>query len=326
MVQGAAAARKAAVILAPSGPGWRVDFQGMMETVTDANCSMPAGELGAFLRACRERTTPRDVGLPDSGRRRTPGLRREEVATLAGVSVDYLVRLEQGRDIHPSGEVLVALADAMRLNEEERRHLFKLGVTSGNQVLCPAAQPLARDVPTTVQAVLDALDPTPAFVIGPIGDLLGWNRAFAMVAAGLGLLDAANGSPPNLVRFVFAHPAARRVYPEWRTTADEQVARVRRAAGHWSHDPATVALIEQLRVDTEFEVRWHAHPVAERRRGTKRMTHPEVGDLYFDFEVLELPADSELQMITWLAADAATKTRLVTLTGGPSGLRLVEGH
>ena len=86
----------------------------------------PAGELGEFLRARRERTSPRDVGLPDSGRRRTPGLRREEVATLAGVSVDYLVRLEQGRDIHPSADVMAALADAMRMTEGERRHLYHL--------------------------------------------------------------------------------------------------------------------------------------------------------------------------------------------------------
>src|SRR5262245_34965201 len=151
--------------------------RGMMVAVTDsATAGNLACELGAFLRASRERTTPRAVGLPDSGRRRTPGLRREEVATLAGVSVDYLVRLEQGRDVHPSAEVLLALADAMRLTDDERRHLFELGLKSGHQVLCPAPIALTRAVPPSVQGVLDALDPTPAFVIGPIGDLIAWNR------------------------------------------------------------------------------------------------------------------------------------------------------
>src|SRR5690349_11216466 len=174
----------------------------MMVAVTDSQTAPNlACELGAFLRASRERTTPRAVGLPDSGRRRTPGLRREEVATLAGVSVDYLVRLEQGRDTHPSAEVLLALADAMRLNADERRHLFHLGLSTGNQVLCPGPVDLSRVVPASVQGVLDALDPSPAFVIGPIGDLIAWNHSFAVVGTGLGMLDTRNGTPPNLVRF-----------------------------------------------------------------------------------------------------------------------------
>ena len=303
-----------------------VRIHGMMGPVSDSSTAPNlACELGAFLRASRERTTPRAVGLPDSGRRRTPGLRREEVATLAGVSVDYLVRLEQGRDIHPSADVLLALADAMRLSDDERRHLFELGLKSGNQVLCPAPVALTRTVPPTAQAVLDALDPTPAFVIGPIGDLVAWNRTFDVVGTGLGLLDPRNGTPPNLVRFVFAHPAARAVFPEWRTAADEQVGRLRKAVMHWSHDQALVALIDELRANTEFDVRWNAHPIGEKHRGTKRLTHPEVGGLDLDYEVLDLQGDHELQLVTWLAADASTATRLATLTGGPGGLRLVEG-
>lgn len=298
----------------------------MMVAVTDSdNACNIAGELGAYLRACRERTPPRAVGLPDSGRRRTPGLRREEVATLAGVSVDYLVRLEQGRDTHPSAEVLLALADAMRLNDDERRHLFELGLKTGNQVLCPSPVDLTRAVPATAQGVLDALDPSPAFVIGPIADLIAWNRTFAVVGTGLGLLDARNGEPPNLARFVFTHPAARTVFPEWRTAADEQVGRLRRTATHWRHDPALVALLDDLRGNPEFDTRWDAHPIGEKHRGTKRLAHPEVGDLDIDYEVLDLKGDDELQLITWLAADTLTAKRLATLTGGSGGLRLVEG-
>jgi hypothetical protein len=95
---------------------------------------------------------------------------------------------------------------------------------------------------------------------------------------------------------------------------------------HWSHDPAITTLIDELRGNSEFDVRWHAHPVAEKHRGTKRLTHPEVGDLTLDYEVLDLQGGDELQLITWLAADATTAKRLATLTGGPGGLRLVEGR
>jgi transcriptional regulator with XRE-family HTH domain len=284
---------------------------------------LPHGELGSFLRARRERTAPRDVGLPDAGRRRTPGLRREEVATLAGVSVDYLVRLEQGRDIHPSGDVLVALADAMRMTDDERRHLFQLGVKSGNEVLCPAPVALAREVPPTVSSVLDALDPTPAFVIGPVGDVVAWNPAWAAVAGPLGLLDVEPGTLPNLARFVFRDPAARTVFPEWRLAADEQAGRLRRAASRWSHEAAVTDLIAELRLDPEFEVRWNAHPISEKRRGSKRLTHPDVGDLVVAYEVLDLAGDTQLQLIAWLPDDDVTAERMHALTGTPR-LRLVE--
>jgi transcriptional regulator with XRE-family HTH domain len=292
--------------------------------VSDVTSSVPpAGELGSFLRARRERTTPRDVGLPDSGRRRTPGLRREEVATLASVSVDYLVRLEQGRDTHPSADVLVALADAMRMTIEERRHLFHLGLKSGNEQLCPTQLALARDVPPTVAAVLAALDPTPAFVLGPLGDVVARNTAWVAVARGLGLLDVAPGELPNLVRFVFTHPAARSVFPEWRTAADEQAGRLRRALTYWSHEPAAVELLEELRGQPEFDIRWDAHPIGEKRRGTKRLSHPVAGDLDVAYEVLDLADESQLQLITWLPADEQTASRIESLVDPPR-LRLVD--
>lgn len=288
------------------------------------NAVPPSGELGAFLRARRERTSPRDVGLADSGRRRTPGLRREEVATLAGVSVDYLVRLEQGRDVHPSAEILAALADAMRVSDDERRHLFHLGVKSGNEALCPAQVSMGAAVAATVTALLQALEPTPAFVLDPTGDVLAWNPAWAAVAGGLGILDTGTGRPPNLARFVFTHPAARTVLPEWRQAADEQAGRLRRAHLVWSHEARLGALVAELAGDPEFAGRWDAHPVDERRRGVRRLAHPEVGDLHVAFEVLELVDDGGQQLISWLPADETTATRLSTLTG-TRRLRLVEG-
>jgi transcriptional regulator with XRE-family HTH domain len=295
-----------------------------MAAMSDApNAVPPAGELGAFLRARRAHTMPRDVGLPDSGRRRTPGLRREEVATLAGVSVDYLVRLEQGRDIHPSGDVLSALADSMRMTDDERHHLYFLGMKSGNEALCPAQVAMADVVAPTVVALLDALDPTPAFVLGPTADVLAWNRAWAAVAGGLGLLDVDGDAVPNLARFVFTHPAARRVFPEWRAAADEQAGRLRRAMTLWAHEDRVHSLVGELLGDAEFEVRWNAHPIGEKRRGTKRLAHPVAGDLDVAFEVLDLPDDAGQQLISWLPADATTAARVTALTGPPR-LRLVE--
>jgi transcriptional regulator with XRE-family HTH domain len=293
--------------------------------MSDDTAEGPAtGQLAGFLRARRQRTSPRDVGLPDSGRRRTPGLRREEVATLAGVSVDYLVRLEQGRDTHPSADVLMALADAMRMTDDERRHLAHLGMASGNGAFCPTQQVIAVDVAPTVVAVLEALDPTPAFVLSPIGDVLAWNAAWASVVAGLGLLDGAPGRRPNFARFVFTHPAARTVFPEWRLAADEQAGRLRRAASRWGLDAHVGELVAELRAEPEFEVRWNAHPIGDKRRGAKRIAHPLVGDLDVAYEVLALADDTDQQVVTWMAADDVTAARLESLVGPPR-LRLVRG-
>ncbi len=296
----------------------------MMETMSHEPLSR---DLGAYLRARRERTSPRDVGLPDSGRRRTPGLRREEVATLAGVSVDYLVRLEQGRDLHPSAEVLAALADAMRLRDDERAHLFHLGVRSGNEALCPTPRPMSTDVAPNVVRLLEALDPMPAFVLAPNADLVGWNRAWAAFATGLGMFDGDGrdgGRRPNLARYVFGHPDARRTFPQWRVAADEQVGRLRRAMTFWSADEAFCAVVDDLRGVPEFAIRWDAHPVAEQRRGTTVLTHPDVGDVTIDFEVLELPDDTGQQLVSWLPADAATTSAFAALEESPP-LRLVTG-
>src|SRR5262249_45748422 len=149
-------------------PGMLVGMSGTSEHPT-AGSTEPAGPadrptLGAFLRARREQLTPAEVGLPvgaGTGRRRTPGLRREGVATLAGVSIDYLVRLEQGRDIHPSAAVLAAIATALRLSDDERAHLRRLAAISGTPGLCPAGVVAGRQVEPSVRALLDRLDPTP---------------------------------------------------------------------------------------------------------------------------------------------------------------------
>lgn len=265
-------------------------------------------DLGVFLRARREALRPADAGLVDNGRRRTPGLRREEVAALAGVSIDYLTRIEQGRDLHPSTSVLAALAAALRLGDEERTHMAKLAALAHSRDLCPEATPLADEIAPGVRHLLDDLG-SPAFVVGPIGDVIAWNPSWERVVTTLGMLDDV---PANLARYVFTHPRAHAVYREWDAAADEQVARLRAAAPRWGEEPAFVALREELLAVEEFASRWSTHPVAEKRRGTKGLEHPDVGELQVAYEVLLL-ADDEQQLVTWRAADEVSAERLATV-------------
>lgn len=259
--------------------------------------------LAAFLRARRERLRPADVGLPDSGRRRTPGLRREELAVLAGVSVDYIVRLEQGRDTHPSGAVLGALADALRLSDDERVHLKRLAVLTSAPGLCPQGSAAPVEVPPTVRALVERLDPTPAFVIGAWFDLLAWNTAWGRLIAPIGLLD---GDRPNLARFTFTDPRARTVYLDWAATADEQASALRSMALDRGDEPAFTELVDELRQVPAFAERWSCHLVVEKRRGTKRLQHPVVGEIRVAYEVLLPPDERDLRLITWLPADEAS--------------------
>lgn len=265
-------------------------------------------DLGVFLRARREALRPADVGLVDHGRRRTPGLRREEVAALAGVSIDYLIRLEQGRDTNPSASVLAALAAALRLGDEERTHLAKLAAITHSRELCPEATPLGTEVAPGVQHLLDELGSTPAFVVGPVSDVIAWNDAWTRVATPLGMLD---DERVNLARYVFVNPRARSTYADWASAAAEQVARLRTAEPRWGQELAFVALLEELHAVDEFTNLWSAHPVAEKRRGAKRLLDPDVGELDLAYEVLLLPDDDQ-QLVTWRAADDVTAERLAT--------------
>ena len=282
--------------------------------------------VAEFLRARRDQLQPADVGLPDSGRRRTPGLRREEVATLAGVSIDYLVRLEQGRDTKPSPSVIAALADALRLDDEQRRQLYMLAMVSQSTELCPAPRPLARAVAPTVTALLEGLGTTPAFVAGPANDVLAWNHPWEHLVGPLGVFDDAR---PNLARHVFLHPQARTVYPDWIAAADEQVSRLRAAAGRWGDDDDFKALIDDLRTLPEFNERWSLFATTEKRRGTRLIAHPDLGRLRLNYEVLLLADDvDEQRLITWLPADDATANALShvgdnAVPSSPAQLRVI---
>lgn len=280
-----------------------------------------APTLAEFLRARRERLSPADVGLPDSGRRRTPGLRREEVAALAGVSIDYLVRLEQGRDTHPSASVLTAIADALLLTHEERKHLYVLSKVGSEPEMCPSYQPPSREVTPTVRQVLDRLDPTPAFVVGPLFDVVAWNAAWEQLVGPIGLLD--DREDPNLARFTFLHPRAQAAYPDWEASADEQAHGLRAAELRFAPEPRFQGLLADLQGSPAFVQRWSAHRVATKRARTKRVVHPLVGELRIAHEVMELPEGNGQRVVVWLPADDATDDAIRRATVGESTLRAV---
>ncbi len=272
------------------------------------------GELGAFLRARREAVPPERVGLPAGPRRRTPGLRRAELATLAGVSVEYLVRLEQGRDRNPSGAVLAALADALRLDDADREHLRELVAASAAGELCrrPASTPAVRP---SLRALLGTLDPAPAVIVDALGTLLAWNPGYGRLAGPIGLLD---GTPPNLVRYVLADPRARAAFPDWADVADEQVATLH---GLRDGDPATDVLAAELATaaGAEFTARWERRPLRRARATVTALDHPAVGVLRLTVEPLAVSDADRQQLLVHLPADEATATGLDRLAGRTPG-------
>ncbi|MFE2645868.1 helix-turn-helix transcriptional regulator [Streptomyces nigra] len=269
------------------------------------------GALAAFLRSRREQVKPEQVGLTSSGRRRTPGLRREELAMLAGLSMEYLERLEQGRDTNPSVAVLGAIADALRLSEDDKRHLASLAMKRHNSALCPAPGSLSSEPRPTLRALLDHLDPTPAYLLGPICNILAWNAAFEAVGGPLGAFDEC---PPNLLRNHFLRSAARRSFSDddWESTADELVGWLRSSQPSWGDDDEFRALVDDLSTVPEFARRWAAHSVAYRQPAVKRLFHPDAGVLNIVLEVL-LVGDADRWLQVWLPYDEETAAAINAL-------------
>ncbi|MFF7247351.1 helix-turn-helix domain-containing protein [Embleya sp. NPDC008237] len=282
---------------------------------------MSENELGTYLRDRRAAVRPADVGLPDGARRRTPGLRRSELATLAGVGVEYLARLEQGRDRRPSGRVLAALADALRLTADERMHVRRLAeAASGETFPGPGGQPPARAVRPTVRALLDRLEPAPALLVDRLGDVLAFTNGYERLARPLGILDE---EQPNLARYVFTDPRARAAYPDWERIADEHAAILRLAAVF--DDPYVQDFLDGLAVaaGTAFTARLAAPATPPRRVGVERLAHPEAGELRLEREILDL-ADVDQTLLVYLPVDEPTSAALDHLTGRhPGALRAV---
>jgi transcriptional regulator with XRE-family HTH domain len=264
--------------------------------------------LGAFLRARREAIAPAEVGLPTGSRRRTPGLRREELASLAGISVEYLTRLERGSDRRPSAQVIGALADVLGLSPEERVHVYRMvKVVSGE--VCAQALPPSRTVRPTLLALLDRLEPTPALVVSPHCDVLACTDGFRRLAAPIGLFDA---TEPNLVRFVFGDSRARAAFPDWERVADERAAALRAAADLGDHTAAALADELSITEGAEFAGRYTGGGALPPWTGVEEWEHPTAGSLRLVFESLLLPGPEEQRLVAYLPANTATSEALAT--------------
>ncbi|MFJ8664784.1 helix-turn-helix domain-containing protein [Streptomyces sp. NPDC093600] len=259
-----------------------------------------SAELSEFLRSRRARLKPEDVGLPEFGRhRRVPGLRREELAQLAGVSVAYYTRLEQGNGRNVSMEVLDSIARALRLNDTERAHLTHLAKPTVKKRQ-RAAITRPQQVRPGLRHLLESLDGIPAFVIGRRLDILAWNR---MARALLGDFAAMEPEERNMARLVFLGPHARDLYLDWECKATEVVSVLRLYAGCYPDDPALLALVGELSVKSEdFRSLWAAHTVTDKGHGTKRLRHPLVGEMTLGYETLKVSGgDPDLVLVTYQA-------------------------
>jgi transcriptional regulator with XRE-family HTH domain len=246
-------------------------------------------DLREFLRSRRARIGPEEAGLPPGpGRRRVPGLRREELAMLAGVSVDYYTRLEQGRDVNVSDEVLDAVATVLRLDDVERAHLRQLAQPTSRRRRRSATPP--QRVRPGVRRLLDGLT-TPGFVIGRRGDVLATN---VLARALLTDFDALPVGERNHTHWVLLAPEARERYVDWEQVARDAVAALRVQAARHPDDPRLTSLVGELTVRSpEFATWWAEHDVRVLSHGTKRYHHPVVGDLALSYEALPLVDDPE---------------------------------
>lgn len=266
-------------------------------------------ELSEFLRTRRARLKPEDVGLPDFGRhRRVPGLRREELAQLAGVSVAYYTRLEQGNGRNVSAEVLDAIARALRLTDAEHAHLTHLAKPKQHKKKQTAR---TQQVRGALRQLLDTMDGIPSYIVGRRSDILVWNR---MAAAVFG--DWAQLSPQerNWARMVFLKPDYRELFVEWEQKATDIVSYLRMDAGCHPDDPQLSALVGELSVKSEeFRRLWATHDVKEKSHGVKRMHHPLVGHLELSFETFRLVDDQEQSLITYHAEPGSPSAEALRL-------------
>jgi transcriptional regulator with XRE-family HTH domain len=257
-----------------------------------------ASELSQFLTSRRAKVTPEQVGLPSYGQRRVPGLRREEVASLAGVSVEYYKRLERGNATGASDSVLDALADALRLDDAERAHLFDLARAASPIAARRRRRPAPQRVRPVVQQILDSIG-SPATVSNMRGDYLAANQLGRALYAPL---FESREQPPNSARFTFLDPAAQEFFADWEKAAKDLVAALRSMAGHNPYDRALSDLVGELSTRSDaFRTWWAAHNVRYHQTGTKRLHHPVVGDLELSYEVMELAADTGLRLAIFTA-------------------------
>jgi transcriptional regulator with XRE-family HTH domain len=265
-------------------------------------------ELATFLRSRRERITPEQLGLPAGGRRRTPGLRREEVAQLAGVGVTWYTWLEQGRDIKASEQVLDAIAATLQLDPMERAHLYTLAGAGE-----PLVEKQCRAISAPIHLMLRQLEPYPASVQNSRTDLLAYNRSYDLL---LGISEIPLEDRNILVQ-MFTNPGFRKSIVDWQDAGPRMVAQFRGAMASHVAEPAWKNLVKRLRKESaQFEEWWEQHEIRSPENFTKRFLHPKVGLMRFDHTHLWLGPRSELIMKTYTPADDETVRKLDEMCRG----------
>ena len=268
-------------------------------------------QSGEFLRSRRARLSPSDVGLPHGFRRRTPGLRREEVALLAGVGSTWYTWLEQGRDVRPSTEVLSALADALRLDASERRHLFVL-----NDRAPPEPRAVGPErVEEPVLRMLESLTRQPAYVLGRRWDVLAWNRAAELLFGDYGKLG---GDERNIMHIVFANKAHRRLLIDWHEVASIVLAMFRADSARYAGDSEFERLITGLkRVSPKFRELWTRQDVLRVLSSHKRIRHPVAGRMAFEYTTLLVTGQADMKLVVYTPLEKDnTVEKLGALLGG----------
>lgn len=267
-------------------------------------------ELGEFLRSRRAAVKPEHVGLPDLGRRRVPGLRREELSMLAGVSVEHYTRIEQGRGVRASAQVLDAIATALGLSDAERAHLHDLAAPTP----VPRRRPRRRQrVAPGIEALLEQLHEHPAFVLGPRMDVLAWNPLAAQL---LGDFSEMDPRERNMARLVFLDDDTIALYPDWEQVARETVAFLRRDSARDIEDPQLAELVGELSLKSEsFRRWWNSREVKDKASGTKRFSHPVVGELELSYETFVPAATPDQALVIYRAEPGSnSQTALQLLT------------
>lgn len=266
---------------------------------------MTGSELGDYLRGRRAQLTPEMLGLPVYGRRRVVGLRREEVAMLTGVSVDYYVRLEQGREVNPSPQVLDSLGEVLRLDHDGRQHLYRLAGLSPRQ---PSPAPV-EEVDTALLELMLSWSDSPALLLGRAFDVLASNPL------GEALFDGFPFSR-NLTRATFLDPGARTFYPDWHLVAENTVAGLRLADGLTPGDPAVRGVVDELRVKSpDFVTMWEQHDARGRRLTSKRFLHPQVGHLELRVHAFDIRGAPGQELVVYHAPAGSPAAETLTLLG-----------